>query len=276
MRRIPHYNGVVTFAFDILADYPVSVHVATRQGGVSPSPWNTLNFGVKRGDTRERVAANRRRLADALGLDATRLVTCQQVHGCEVAMVGPDAAGSMQMGADAAVTNSALLPLGLVFADCVPVALYDRRRHVLGVCHAGWRGTVQGAAVSTLGKMIEEYRSDPADVLAGIGPSIGPASYEVGEEVVSAARAQMPSAERLFVYRNGDRSNPYFDLWEANHSQLVDAGVPAAQIEVSGIDTATNLGDFFSHRAERGRCGLFAMVAWLHSEDDTDGASTAS
>ena len=269
MRRIVHHNGVVTYEFDILANHPVSVHVSARHGGVSPAPLNTLNFGVKRGDTRERVTANRQRLADALAIEASSFVMCRQVHGSAVASVGPDDAGSMQEGADALVTSSAMLPLSLVFADCVPVVLYDARRHVLGACHAGWRGTVQGAAAATLVSMTAHCGTDPADVFAGIGPSIGPTSYEVGEEVIDAARAQLPDAEQLFVFpdgggHEGECRNPHFNLWEANRRQLMRAGVPASQVEISGIDTASNLNDFFSHRAEKGQCGLFAMVAWLH------------
>ncbi len=264
MRRIEHQNGVITYTFDVLAEQPVSVHISTRHGGVSPHPWNTLNFSVKRGDTRERVRANRQRLADAISVEARTIVTCQQVHGANVATVTADAAGAMREGADALVTDTAMLPLSLVFADCVPVVLYDPGRHVLGVCHSGWRGTVLGAARSTLTAMNDSYGSEPKDVLAGIGPSIGPASYEVGDEVLTAVFAQMPDAESLFVYLNGDGKNPYFNIWEANRIQLVDAGVPGQQIEVSGIDTAQNTHDFFSHRGEQGQCGLFSMVGWLH------------
>ena len=134
----------------------------------------------------------------------------------------------MQGDADALVTGTDMLPLSLVFADCVPVVMYDARRHVLGACHAGWRGTVLGTAAATLFALMDEFGTDPSDVLAGIGPSIGPASYEVGHEVVEAAQAQLPDAARLFSYRNGNVSNPHFDLWEANRSQLVRNGVPAA------------------------------------------------
>lgn len=264
MRRIEHANGVITYEFDILTGCPVSVHVSTRHGGISPSPWNTLNFSVRRGDTRERVRANQQRLAEALKVDAAHFVKCQQVHGRFVEAVGPDAEGSVRRDADGLVTDAALLPLSLVFADCVPIALYDRRRHVLGLCHAGWRGTVQGTAAAALEAMAQRYSTAASDVLAGIGPSIGPASYEVGDEVIGAVRAKLPNAQRLLVYLNGNGRNPHFDMWEANRSQLILAGVPTSQIELSEIDTATNTHDFFSHRGERGRCGLFSMVGWLH------------
>ena len=263
MHRIEHANGVVTYAFELFAGHPVNVHVSTRHGGVSPHPWKSLNFSVKRGDTRERVVANRRLLAEALALETGQFVACQQVHGRLIVNVGSEHAGSIQNDADGMTTDTKELPLSLVFADCVPIVLYDARQHVLGMCHAGWRGTVQGTAGATLAAMRERYGTEPLDVLAGIGPSIGPASYEVGEDVVLAAQANLPDAASLLIYGNGSGRWPHFDLWQANRSQLVRGGVPAEQIEVSGIDTATNTEDFFSHRAEPGQCGLFSMVAWL-------------
>ena len=82
-------------------------------------------------------------------------------------------------------------------------------------------------------------------------------------EVWRLAQAKLPDAERFFSYPNGAERNPHFDLWGANQAQLVAAGVPSSQIEVSGIDTAQHTDDFFSHRAEQGRCGLFCLVAWM-------------
>lgn len=263
MKRITHANGVITYSFDLLAGFPVSAHVSTRHGGVSPAPWDSLNFSVRRGDEPERVSTNRARLAEALHLDAARVVTCRQVHGVTTVAVAESDAGCLQEGADGLATVAAELPLSLVFADCVPVVLYDPGNHALGVCHAGWRGTVQGAAVAALEAMVSAFGTCPAEVIAGIGPSIGPASYEVGDEVLTAARQSAYGADRHVLYPDGS-GRPHFDLWSANAEQLLQAGVPARQIEVSGLDTATNLQDFFSHRAERGQCGLFSMVAWLH------------
>lgn len=267
MKRFEHANGVVTLGFESLANgMPVQGHVATRHGGVSPAPWRSLNFSVARGDSRERVAENRRRLGEALDIDPARLARCQQVHGTQVAQVDANRGSrDRQPEADALITGAPDIPLALVFADCVPVLLYDARRHALGVCHAGWRGTVAGAAVATLQAMRTAYGTQAQDVVAGIGPSIGPASYEVGADVVAAARAALPDAERCLVVPASGGTRLHFDLWLANRLQLEAAGVPARQIEVSEIDTAQNTHDFFSHRGEQGRCGLFTMVAWLEA-----------
>lgn len=263
MQRQIFSSGIVTYTYDKLTALPVHAHVSTRHGGVSPKPWNTLNFSISRGDTPERVGQNRLRLAEALELNPAHVVRCHQVHGTGVAKVGWDDAGAFIDNTDGLLTDAVGLPLSWVFADCVPVLFYDPVRHVLGGCHSGWRGTVNGAATATLWAMRAAYDTDPADVLVGIGPSIGPESYQVGPEVVEMAEAKVAGAERFFEYRDEDAERPYFDLWQANAQQLIDAGVPAEQIEISGIDTAQHTDDFFSHRAERGQCGLFSMVAWL-------------
>ncbi len=263
MHRIVHANGVVTYTFESLSSLPVHAHVSTRHGGVSPAPWASLNFSVRRGDEPSRVQTNFARFCQAVGVQPQDVVHTQQIHGTAVAKVDWDDAGQRQPGVDALVTDAVGLPLFLVFADCVPILLYDQRRHALGVCHAGWRGTVNGTALATLWAMQAAYATDPQDVWVGIGPSIGPESYQVGPEVQRMAQAKLPGWERFFRWPHGPESNPFFDLWQANAAQLAEAGVPLAQMEISGLDTAQRTYEFFSHRAEQGKCGLFGILAWL-------------
>lgn len=274
MNRITHPNSVITYTFDSLTDLPVHGHVSTRHGGVSPAPWNTLNFSISRGDTRERVLQNRDRFAQAVGVQADQVVRCHQVHGTGIAKVDSSNSGTFIEETDGLITDEIGLPLAWVFADCTPILLYDKAKHVLGGCHAGWRGTVNGAAAATLWAMQAAYGTDPGRVMACIGPSIGPQSYEVGEEVINMARAKLHKPERFFTappesepasHSDTTETPPklHFDLWRANAEQLIEAGVPADQIEISGIDTAQTTDDFFSHRAEKGQCGLFSMMAWL-------------
>lgn len=274
MQRIQHENGVITYTFDSLARLPVTAHVSTRHGGVSPAPWNTLNFSVKRGDEAARVAENRARFAAATGVQARDVVVCEQVHGTAIAKVDWSDAGSVQRGCDGLITDAMGLPLALVFADCVPLLLYDVAHHALGIVHAGWRGTVNGAAAALLWAMQAAYGTAPAETHACIGPSIGPASYQVGPEVLAMAQAKLAQADSLFSFPQGPEANPHFDLWRANAQQLADAGIPAAQIEIAGIDTAQNTADFFSHRAEAGRCGLFSMMAWLVTPEGSANVET--
>lgn len=264
MQRLIHANGVITYTFNRLNHRPrIHVHVSTRHGGVSPPPWNSLNFSVKRGDTAERVEKNRILLATAVGVNSEHVVSCHQIHGTGVAKVDWPDAGTFVEQTDGLITEAKGLPLAWVFADCTPILLYDPVKHVLGGCHAGWRGTLNGIAAATLWAMQAAYSTDPADVIACIGPSIGPESYEVGPEVVDMANVKLKKAERFYTYPNGPSANPYFNLWAANASQLIEVGVAKQNLEISGLDTAQNTQDFFSHRAEHGQCGLFAMIAWI-------------
>jgi YfiH family protein len=154
---------------------------------------------------------------------------------------------------DILITSSPDKTLLLCYADCTPVLLADARRKVVGVVHAGWRGSAvraAGAAVEALG---EAFGSNPRDIVAGIGPAIGPCCYEVGEDVFTAF------ADRPWLF-----ANRRLDLWEANRQALIEAGVPSEQIEVAGVCTRCEAHHFFSHRANGGQpAGRFAALIRL-------------
>ncbi len=234
--------------------------VFTRIGGVSCSPWRSLNVGSTVGDDPQAVEHNKRLMHEALGLDVRQTCTVWLVHGTRtVVAMEPLAPGDPLEQADGLVTDQPGLALVMRFADCVPVLLYDATRQVVGIAHAGWRGTVAGAAASVVCAMSERFGCRPADIQAGIGPSIGPDDYQVGEEVVAAVRENLPHPESLLSRRNGSF---FFDLWEANRRVLEAAGV--IKIEVAGISTARHTDEFYSHRAEHGRTGRFGAVICLN------------
>jgi copper oxidase (laccase) domain-containing protein len=134
---------------------------------------------------------------------------------------------------------------------------------VIGVAHAGWRGTVMGMAYNLIRAMVESYGCRPSDIQAGIGPSIGPECYQVGEEVVTQAGGYYgeDTLPALFK-RDPSDGTAYFNLWEANKRDLMRAGVDAEQIEIAGLCTATRTDEFYSHRAEKGHTGRFgALIA---------------
>ncbi|MCC6488406.1 MAG: laccase domain-containing protein [Candidatus Hydrogenedentes bacterium] len=186
----------------------------------------------------------RRAFCAALAIDCTEVAVGKQVHGTRVAVVteadrGRGSARGLAPFAetDALITAEAGLPVAVTVADCVPVLLFDPVKEVIGVTHAGRAGTVQGIARCTVEAMAASFGTNPADVHAVIGPSAGPSSYEVSEELAREfAEAGLPTRGRLL------------DLWEANACQLVKAGVPRGQLTVSGICTITD-GRFHSHRA---------------------------
>jgi hypothetical protein len=142
-------------------------------------------------------------------------------------------------------------------ADCIPVLFFDPVQKVIGIAHAGWRGTVKEIAAKTAEVIVSRYNSDPARILVGIGPGIGPCCYEVDERVSSLFTKGFSSGEQLITERNGKQ---YLDLWEANRRQLLNTGIREENIELAGLCTACHPQTFFSHRREKGRTGRFAAL----------------
>lgn len=260
MRRI-NGNGPVYYQFESLAAHPAVVHgVFTRLGGVSAAPWDSLNLGGTVGDAHEAVQENLRRAYNALGLDGGRACTVWQVHSADTVLVhGPATSRRWLARADAMITAQPGLPLSMRFADCTPILLYDPDHHAIGIAHAGWRGTVQDVAGRTVRAMQAAFETRPERLVAGIGPSIGPDHYQVGEEVVAAVADAFGAADGLV--RRAPDGSAYLDLWAANRLALARAGV--RQIEVAGLCTASRTDEFFSHRAERGRTGRFGAIIAL-------------
>ena len=252
-------DGVRYFSFDI---FPASIAhaVFTRQGGLSPEPWNSLNVGGTVGDETERVLENRFRSFRALGRDPASIFDVWQVHSADVVVTNePHFSRPPEYKADAILTDKADVTLFMRFADCVPILLHDPKRGVVGVAHAGWQGTVKKILRETIQVMQAKYGSNPGDVLAAIGPSIGPDHYEIGPDVIERVRASFDgSAEALLPVRDG---RVYFDLWAANRLTLEQAGV--GQVEVAGLCTACHPADWYSHRAQKGKTGRFGALIGL-------------
>lgn len=251
-------NGVRYYSFDI---FPKSVKQAvfTRQGGVSPTPWNTLNVGGTVGDDKDRVRENRARSFGALNRPLDSLFDVWQVHSTDVVFAeAPRPADVDHYKADIIFTNKPEVTLYMRFADCVPILFHDPTIGVVGIAHAGWLGTIRGASTAAVQAMIKHFGSRPGNILAAIGPSIGVDHYEVGPEVIlQVEKAFGADAKRLIVHRE---SKTFLDLWTANRIQLENSGVD--KIEVAGLCTACHLDDWFSHRAEKGKTGRFgALIA---------------
>lgn len=252
-------QGVRYFSFESLASEKLPHAILTRQGGVSPEPWDSLNVGGTVGDDRPRVIENRLRSFHALGRDPQSMFDVWQVHSADVVIANaPHSFAPPELKADAIITDNPDITLFMRFADCTPILLYNPVRSVIGLVHAGWMGTVKQVAAAAIDAMTAAYGSRPADILAAIGPSIGPDHYEIGEDVITRVRAAFHGDAENLLVRHGDRL--HFDLWEANKLSLVQAGV--RQIEISGLCTACHPDDWYSHRAEKGKTGRFgALVA---------------
>jgi YfiH family protein len=258
MRQISQ-DGLVYYQFQMWQD--VRHGIFTRKGGVSQTPFASLNLGGNVGDDPDAVRCNHERMYNVLGVDRSRVCSLWQVHSADVVIADAPVPGRRWLAqADAMIADRADIVLSMRFADCTPILVRDPVRGVVGMAHAGWRGTVQGMATATVRAMTETYGSNPADIQAGIGPAIGPDRYQVGEEVVAAARDYFGSTDGL-IRRAPTDHTAYLDLWAANRLDLERAEV--GQVEVAEICTYERVDEFFSHRAEKGRTGRFGAVLTL-------------
>jgi YfiH family protein len=250
-------NGLVFYTFDGLDQQGVSHGIFTRLGGFSSPPFQGLNVGHLVGDDVAVVEANQRAIYQTLGLSPEDIVTARQVHGASVALAGAEYRGKIMPNTDALMTGVKGLTLMLRFADCVPIFLYDHAKGAIALGHGGWRGIVARIAHHMLEAMKNAFGSQPENILACLGPAIGPCCYQVGEEVAKAVEEAFPRVESLLIERN---RSIYLDLWEATRWQLAAAGVE--RIEIGKICTACHTQEFFSNRTE-GRTGRFAALMGL-------------
>ena len=227
---------------------------ATRAGGISAPPFDTLNLGFHLGDDDTAVVENRARFASSLGLDVDRLYEQRQVHGSFVREVSNSDSASTIANAegDALVARAPGLGVAARTADCVPVLLgHPPTGHVAAV-HAGWRGAVAGVVP----RAVAALSHDPCEMIAAIGPHIRVGAFEIGEDV--AIEMERSAGGRPVVERG--RSKPHGDLAKLVSLQLRDAGVPEAAIDDVGGCTYSEAAHFFSHRRERGKTGRHLSV----------------
>lgn len=224
----------------------------TRQGGVSTGLYDSLNCGPGSDDDPAHVAQNRRRAMTAIGMPDASLQSLHQVHGNTVAVVDRVPPGAEEIlprpRADAAVTASAGVVLGILTADCVPILFADPKAGVVGAAHAGWRGALAGVAEATLAAM-EVLGAARKRVIAVTGPAIGPESYEVGPDFPTPFLDR--DAEAAQFFRPGARSGPagrhwMFDLPGYTRWRMAAAGI--GQTASLSFDTLADERRFFSYR----------------------------
>ena len=253
-------HGLRYFQFSSFNELPLFHAVITRQGGFSQEPFSSLNFGGTVGDDPNDVLKNHQKTFEFLGIPFSSRFDVWQVHGADILCA--DAPRNQNTGfqkADGILTDNPGVSLFMRFADCVPILLADPNKRVIGIVHAGWQGTALQISRVAVERMKEKYGSDPDDIFAGIGPSICPSCYQVGEEVLSSfTKSFGKAAEKFFLLQQGKL---YLDLWEANRFTLALSGVK--NIEIAGLCTAENLDDWFSHRAENGKTGRFGVLMSL-------------
>jgi polyphenol oxidase len=264
--RVPHWAGE-----DRELDW-LAHGFSTRLGGVSeingaPSSGTDLNLGYNSRDPAETVELNRERFLGSIvpvTLASTKrgLVTLKQMHSNLVRRVGrTDIADRASLWGDGLLTNEPGVLLGIQTADCLPVLVADRRLRAVAAFHAGWRGTLKGIVERGVASMGREFGSQPADLLAAIGPGIGQCCFAVGAEVRELFSARYSYAEELFTSTEKLR----LDLVEANRRQLLAAGLAPNAIFKFNECTSCRTDVFFSYRAERGKTGrMLAVIGIVH------------
>ncbi|MEH2948299.1 peptidoglycan editing factor PgeF [Lachnospiraceae bacterium 56-18] len=258
-------DGVPYLAYPLLEKTGVVRHgFSTRLGGVSTGHCATMNISTTRGDDPAAVEENRRRIAKAIGVRAENMTYTNQTHTTNVAVVEAKDRGKRFMETDGMVTNVPEICLVTFYADCVPLFFVDPVHRAIGLSHSGWRGTVGKMGKVTVERMREEYGTDPAQVVAAIGPSICQDCYEVSEDVIEKFRENFDKAlwPELF-YEKAD-GKYQLNLWRANQAVLAEAGVPRENIAVTNLCTHCNPDILFSHRSTgTARGNLSAFLALI-------------
>jgi polyphenol oxidase len=265
-------GGLTLLTWPALDASGADAAVTARGGGVSSGPYATLNLSLSVGDDPADVLENRRRLAAALGARPGDFVFARQVHGAGVRIVGEADRGSGAFtlddaiaDTDALVTTSPGLVLAILTADCVPIVLHDPVAGVLACVHAGWRGTVARVCAAAVAAM-QTLGSRPSDIIAGLGPAVAPARYQVGPDVHQAVtQAFGPSSAAFLRPDQAAHGRWLLDVWAANRHVLRESGLPDPQIHATHLPTGpAGNGYFFSDRIAR-PCGRLALVARLRS-----------
>jgi len=246
-------NKLTILQFENLNRFPELFNFSTtRLGGRSTGNYNSLNLGFNSGDLSENVISNRTILCADLDIKYNCLIFPKQTHTATVKTINTefwdmeDAQQKHYLNeSDAVITNLKGVCIAIKTADCVPILLYDPQRKIIAAIHAGWRGTVQKIVEKTIQKMMTQFGSVPSDLFAGIGPSISPDVYEVGEEVW-----QRFDPELCLPTNPVNAEKRLIDLWSANYQQLITEGVPPDQIEIAGICTFSDPDHFLSARRD--------------------------
>ena len=263
--------GLAFFQSLNLAAFDFVTHAfCTRLGGLSAGPYGGLNLGDQGGDDPARVEGNWQTLARAFDIPRKTFFPLRQVHGNGVLVLDghePRAGGVAPPDGDAVITDRPGLALCIRTADCVPILLLDQERRVVAAVHAGWKGTAQKITIRTVEVMVDRFASVPMDLVAAVGPAVGPCCYEVDEPVVAAlggpGDAFCKSAER--------KDRWMLDLPGLNEAHLLAAGLRPEGITRMDLCTACRPDLFFSHRRDGERTGRHVHFISLVEQPEPNG-----
>ncbi len=261
------YKQIPYLTFPLLEQTGMVRHLfSTRMGGVSEGIYATMNLSYTRGDCKEAVDENFRRLAEIMGTTPGRFVCAKQTHTTNIRLVTEKDCGKGTVSAadyddiDGLITNIPKIVLCTSYADCVPLYFVDTKHKAIGLAHSGWRGTANRMGEKMLDAMGRAFGTRAEDVVAAIGPSICRDCYEIGEDTAEDFKEKFPDEWRAFLLEGRREGKYQLDLWEANKRILLKAGIAAEHLAVTDICTCCNSEYLFSHRASQGKRGNLAAL----------------
>lgn len=265
-------EGVPFLTFPELSELPQFHHAfSTRLGGISKGYLASMNLGFGRGDDEKTVLQNYQIFCHATGFPIESLVLTAQDHHTNIRRVGRKDRGAGILfpkpwqSVDGLITNDPGVTLCVFGADCVPILIVDPISHAIGVCHAGWRGTVGKIAAKTVFSMQREFGSLPQNLQAFIGPSIGPCCFEVDEPVEREFAALKTLGPETLIEKKPN-GKYYIDLWETNARILKEAGV--LKVTIGGLCTKCHPELVWSHRASGGKRGGMCGMLMIREEKE--------
>lgn len=262
-------NNLIYYTFNIFSNKNLVTHCfSTKTGGVSTGNCGTMNLAFRRDTKRDNVYENFKILCNTVGFKYNGIVLLQQEHTANVKRVTKENKGNIIFNEDTlgeidgVVTNEEGITLATLHADCVPIYFLDPVKRAIGLCHAGWRGTVNSIASNTALKMINEYNCNVKDIIVGIGPSIGNCCFEVDKPVRDEFYEKLSFSSKYIQEANNEKY--HIDMWSINKDILINIGILPENIEVTDICTKCNSDIFHSHRQSGFDRGC--MVAMLSLE----------
>lgn len=237
----------------------------TRLGGVSEGQFASMNLGFGTGDNEENVSKNYKIMAQKLNIKIEDIVETDQTHTSNIRYVTEKDKGRAMKepyyeDVDGLFTDKKNIALMTFHADCTPLFFYDSAKEVIGIAHAGWRGTLQNIAGIMVKAFIKKFGSDPENIKSAIGPSLGQCCFEVDKDVAD----MFISADlkyKDFMKMNGEKY--HFDLWEINKYNMMKEGMKTSNIEISGLCSKCHNDLLFSHRGQKGRRGLMCGIIMM-------------
>lgn len=260
-------KGITHLTIPAFEDTGVVNHLfSTRSGGVSEGPLSSMNLGFNRGDKRENVEENFKRICSLLDVSYNSLVLSGQTHTNNVISVSREDRGKgitrpSFKDVDGLITDSPDVTLCTFYADCTPLFFLDPVKKVVALSHSGWKGTVKKISAVTVEKMVNEYGCEKENILVAIGPCAGPCCYEVSDEVAMEILRAGDNGD--CIRYNNQTKKLHADLWQTNYRILLNAGIPDDNITIARECTVCNPIDYFSHRrqgAERGSLAAFITL----------------